>query len=417
MTGLCYFRAGADKYDLDNQVTSIMESIDDSAAQYTIEDEMPSYEGLDEMLQKADSDGCRKVIVLAEENDCINLENAIKQEYHFNEVCVMPEQFYRMEENDQAAAAQQTQKPKPPKTLNGKLFLVECQANFPTPKNFDAFYKVLTEINNQYKSQGTVKFFFGDFIEGQQFLKCESIKGMMSSKILKKYDEEFKPIKSNIDICDCSANSLSEFANAIVNQSDCSAAEIYLITCQQDIANAANQVIKGGQIAQISGGATVKFRVIVDKRLATYSADKNKKIYDACVNINKKKTTSNGKRIEDKELNTETESGRVEYVKKLAAAISWFETHKERATYAKREQFQSLATKALVDLFTSDLQGVADEFKKEFAVVAKVGSALVKDAKNVMQKNGGQKPEKDRQAMELVNTKEYEIIVKEAELK
>lgn len=419
MTGICYFSAGADNYDLTNQVNAITESLD-NATSYVIDDKMPSYEGLDEMLQKADADGCTKVVVLAEENNCINLENAIREEYHFNEVEVLPEQFYRMTENDQVAQQQQTQQKqvKPAKALNGRLFLVECQANFPTPKNLTNFYKVLTAINQQYKQLGTVKFFFGDFIEGQQFMKCESVKSMMETKILKNFDAQLKGMKSSIGICDCSAQYLQQFATSVVNESDCSAAQITLVTCQEAIANAARS-IPGGQITQNGGGTPVKFDVIVDKRLATYDAGRNKKIYDACVKINKKTTTKRTDTIDDKVINEEVQTGRSDYVQKLCSSISWFEQHKnQRTSYDKRSEYENQAMKAAVAFLTSDLKGVADEFHKSFGPLMDIGTALVKDAKANAKELGKSSPKdpKQKAMLDMVQTKEYETIVKEAEL-
>ncbi len=119
MTGICYFSDDTVDYLAERQVTAVAEY--DTSIAFK-ENGAFSPEKADHAINEAIENNCDKLVFLTEDENVELLSRLIPQEYGrcFNEIQVIPENFYRIYENDQAAQPTQTQtQPAGPNANNG----------------------------------------------------------------------------------------------------------------------------------------------------------------------------------------------------------------------------------------------------------------------------------------------------------
>ncbi len=107
MTGICYFSDKANEYFAEMQVKSIAEQNDVLLK----ESGDFSPEKADKLLNEAIMKDCDKIVFLTEEANVNTLSRLIPQEYgqYFEDIQVIPENFYRIKEAGEVAAAATTQ--------------------------------------------------------------------------------------------------------------------------------------------------------------------------------------------------------------------------------------------------------------------------------------------------------------------
>lgn len=160
MTGICYFSDKSTDYFAEMQVKAIAKN-EESIALKECGNFSP--EKADKLLNEAIIKDCDKIVFLTEDANVDTLSRLIPQEYgqYFEDIQVIPENFYRIHENDAAAPAapaqatqptQQPQQQQNAKKQSAAQVVIICDAAIPTNNAVNAMAAELTAQTNLIKA-------------------------------------------------------------------------------------------------------------------------------------------------------------------------------------------------------------------------------------------------------------------------
>jgi hypothetical protein len=425
-TYITVFTKDADSYDLNRQLECIKKNENSYFVKRLNSDF--DYASVDKCVQEAYNYGYSNFICLTEEDNFVNLDNALKEEYGslFNEVKALPEQFYRLREGDiagttQPATAQTTQtstaavQPQQQKPLtqqelkvdpNGILHIVAMDFSYPI---LDNVRQALNDYIALMNKGGIYNFRYADYIDGQTFLNASSLKQIVTEqKIFKPLLKQLQTLHASADdggvICISDSTALTDWITGELETMQKQQKQIKSIEIISPIAI---------QMQPINGiPVTVNNRAL----RSHYDAGVNKEIFNHLEALCKiEKNVKDGTKysgITDTELQQEKDSGNIEYIRALMAATSFFEEHKEHVTRQNVAKFESELKKYLKDLAAIDYNNFKDFLAPSgLDVFVNVGEKALKDIKNGAEDEGRKLTSNQmaakKIAVEIVGYKDY----------
>lgn len=172
MIGICYFADKNNEYLAEAQVRAIVDGFNDQVMLIKENTEPDAYK-VDALIEEAAKNKCDSLVLLTEEKNYNTLSQAVPQIYGdmFESIDVVPENFIRIRENDDAAATQQPAQNVAPQQqaqpqqqttvnknqpCNGTTFIL-CNQMHLDPKNMNSWWQTAQKFYNEALSAGVAK--------------------------------------------------------------------------------------------------------------------------------------------------------------------------------------------------------------------------------------------------------------------